>query len=607
MVKGACCVAASVLLFLPLAFWLHSAVRVPGREQAAIAQRFVEPQYCNPQPGERAAYLAGVAFLPASLFGLAFAWQRWGRRLPQPPGLRWGVGIALAAALAVVAWLAMLGDEGYYLQRNVFFLHPLLAVPLLASALAALRWDLGGRRLARPVLHLLVLGLAGLVFAACVFDDRGWYCGAFHFTAAFFPVVQVHLGKALLIDCASQYGLYPHLLQPLFALTGLSVRKFTVVMGLLTAGSYLALWLFLARGRRTGPPPSSASRPCSFTAGSPSCAAPISTCITSICRSGSCSRRCWSCWAVIICGVPAPGSTGRFGLFCPSGRCGTSTRACPRCSAGRPRSASGSCSPATGAALRRGLGHLAAAAGALGAAVLLYSAVIRLAYGAFPDYGGFLRYQKLYFGAGYYKYSLSLPGTWLLAAFVYLAGFAYAAFALAGRRDSPRARAVFLLSVLGVGLSSYYEGRSHPIVLLLVWWPALLLLTLFLDELLARLRRARPTWGRGPRRPRSAGCWSGRRAAWSPNSASSRAPSWPTRGRRRTVRPARRKPRTRSSSAAWSRPAARCWSPPSAAPSFISPPGAPRPTPPPSSRWRGSRSSGTWSAFSPQTPLSWCL
>ena len=124
---------------------------------------------------------------------------------------------------------------------------PLLAVPLLPAALAALRWDLGGRRWVRPVLHLLALGLAAVPFLASLQNDKSLYTGAPHFSAVFYPVVSVCQGKALLIGCASQYGLYPHLLQPVFAFTGLSVLGFTAVMGLLLAASYLALWLFLAR------------------------------------------------------------------------------------------------------------------------------------------------------------------------------------------------------------------------------------------------------------------------------------------------------------------------------------------------------------------------
>jgi hypothetical protein len=42
---------------------------------------------------------------------------------------------------------------------------------------------------------------------------------------------------------------------------------------------------------------------------------------------------------------------------------------------------------------------------------------------------------------------------------------------------------VFTLSILGVGLFSYYQGRSHNIVLTAVLWPAVLLMAIFIDEL----------------------------------------------------------------------------------------------------------------------------
>ncbi len=137
---------------------------------------------------------------------------------------------------------------------------------------------------------------------------------------------------------------------------------------------------------------------------------------------------------------------------------------------------------------RRGAAHLGAAGAVFASVAALYSVVIRLSYGAFPDYGQFFHYQRLYYLAGYYKTPLTPPTTWVLVALVYLAGLAYAAFALASRRQTPRALMVFLLSILGVGLSSYYQGSSNPIVLFLVWWPCQLLLVLFLDDLLLRLR-----------------------------------------------------------------------------------------------------------------------
>src|SRR5437899_1309203 len=106
MLKGACCIAVSVLLFLPAALWLRSACPVSPAERAALADAFVHPGRCRPEPGERLAYLTGIVFLPACLFALAFVCRRWAGRLPPLPGLAWGAEIALAVGLAAFAWLA---------------------------------------------------------------------------------------------------------------------------------------------------------------------------------------------------------------------------------------------------------------------------------------------------------------------------------------------------------------------------------------------------------------------------------------------------------------------------------------------------------------------
>ncbi len=46
-----------------------------------------------------------------------------------------------------------------------------------------------------------------------------------------------------------------------------------------------------------------------------------------------------------------------------------------------------------------------------------------------------------------------------------------------------RRGAAFLVSVLGLMLFSYYQGRSHRAVLILAWWPIFPLMTLLLDSL----------------------------------------------------------------------------------------------------------------------------
>jgi hypothetical protein len=489
MFKAACCIAASVLLFLPVAFWLSSAAPVKPTEQAAIADRFVMPDLCCPQPGERLVYFGGIVLLPLFLFGLAFAWRRWADRLPRLPYLAWGLEVAFAVGLTVVTWRALLGDDYYHLRFNQFFLHPLLAVPLLPAALLAMRWDLGGKRLVRPLLHLLALGLAGVVFLGSLFNDKGGYSGGLHFNAVFFPVVQVYEGKALLINCASQYGLHPQFLLPLFRLIGLNILSFSLVMSLLTAGSFAALWAFLSRAcenksaafvgfaallfstwfyfaRRANLDLYFQYFPIRFVF-------PAFMVLLGWRQLRQPTR--WLYWGLLT--FLAVGVLWNLDAGLPSLLTWTATLCFAELFGDDWRSVA-----------RRVVGHLAAAGCVLTAVVAAYSGVIRVCYGAFPDYEQFFYYQRLYFVAGFCKLPMTLPSTWVLVGLVYLAGLAFAAFALAARQGTPRAKMVFLLSVLGVGLSSYYQGRSHPGVLLLAWWPCHLLLALFLDDLLLRLK-----------------------------------------------------------------------------------------------------------------------
>jgi hypothetical protein len=491
MFKAACCVAASVLLFLPIAVWLYSAAPAKPAGQEPVAQCFVVPGFCHPEPGERLVYLCGIVFLPTTLFGLAFACRCWAGRLPRINFyLALSMEIAFAAGVAALSWFVLSKCDYFHLHYNQFFSSPLLAIPLLPALYLAMRWDWGGKRFIRPLLHLAALGLVGVIFLCDVFTDKYPYCSEFHFTAVFFPVVQVYQGKALLIDCASQYGLYPQLLQPLFAVVSLSVLTFTLVMGLLTAGSFAALYQFLWQACENKTAAFIGFAALLFNTWFsfalwanfdlyyqyfpirllfPAVLVPLAW--RYLHRP---SRRLyWGLLTFLSVGVLWNLDAGLPSLL---------TWALTLCFA--ELFGAGWRSVA-----RRSVGHLAAAAGAFAAVAALYSCVVRLRYGAFPDYGQFFYYQRLYFVAGYYKSPLMPPTTWVLVALVYLAGLAYAGFALAARRQTPRAAMMFLLSVLGVGLSSYYQGSSNSIVLFLVWWPCLLLLALFLDDLLPILHQ----------------------------------------------------------------------------------------------------------------------
>ena len=84
-------------------------------------------------------------FLPLALFGIVLAWRRWGDPLSPPPNIVIAsLEIAFAIALTLTAWLTLIANDYFHLRLNQFFQYPLLAVPLLPAALAAML-GLGGQ------------------------------------------------------------------------------------------------------------------------------------------------------------------------------------------------------------------------------------------------------------------------------------------------------------------------------------------------------------------------------------------------------------------------------------------------------------------------------
>ena len=74
-------------------------------------------------------------------------------------------------------------------------------------------------------------------------------------------------------------------------------------------------------------------------------------------------------------------------------------------------------------------------------------------------------------------------------ALAYLLGLAYSIAALfRTQADAGEASLVFFLSVLGIGIFSYYQGRSHPWVFPAVTAPAWILFGLFVDRHLPLLQ-----------------------------------------------------------------------------------------------------------------------
>ena len=160
MVRLAGCILASVGLFAPLGALLLRHNAASPVESRSVAEQFVWPEACVPEPGERAVFLAGAVFLPVMIFALSWASRQWSKRRAIPTFLGWLLEGAAALVLLGVCWWAVKEQNYYGLHLNCFFKHPWATLPLLAVSigLATFRGrTLWGERLAIHAAAAIVL------------------------------------------------------------------------------------------------------------------------------------------------------------------------------------------------------------------------------------------------------------------------------------------------------------------------------------------------------------------------------------------------------------------------------------------------------------------
>ena len=475
-----------------------------------------------------------MIFFPALIFGLSLGWRI--LRLPcwlrLPRAGRFIIELLFGGALLFLTWYAFQADGFCHVHANPFYKHPFSSLIFLAVA-AAVWWcsrAWGARRGAwsvdkiapSPTPHipgffccasdLLAVFLVAAIFLGSILDEKELYVGHPHFMVVFNPVVQVLQGKALLINAVSQYGLYPDFLRPVFALSGLSVLKFTALIGLLTALSFAALWLvlkkaihhraiavigFLALVGNTWlnrlPDPARESLVDLYYQYFPIRFLFPALAVLLAWKYFQCPSR-WLYWFLTV--LLATGILWNFDAGVPSFLAWVSAL----CYAALFESGLKN-------KVRTIACHGAAAGGALLAVLGAYAGQGFLRFGELPHFQEFWHYQMLFYVSGFYMLPMPFPATWVVVVLVYLSGLAYAAHALSEKKNTPRAHLVFLLSILGAGLFSYYQGRSHPQVLAVCWWPCFPLLAIFLDENLAILGHGssgveREPWTESPHAPR---------------------------------------------------------------------------------------------------------
>lgn len=489
---AAMAVCLSVLLFVPLAYLVARSVPSPTLDPKSFASFAWDPRDFHPEPTERFCFLVALVFFPVAVPGLMLAVNR---------HLSTEILASFGRAASIPVWLylaaLLCGSEAIhlnscYLQYSILGWAPFYRLAVLALAYLAwkflkpplppgARWTLVGA-------PLLALGLISFL------HPNDPYMEHTHINAVFYSLVQVFEGRVLLHDFYNQYGLYPYFLLPLYRLVGLNTEIFSLSMGLLLMASFASLYLVLGR----------VCRPHWVLIGFWACLNlnylylkqimavevvldfidqyfqywPIrllfpSLMLLVLCRYFESGKKFYylagmllfsaGCFWNLDSGVPAWGAwllTLGYSEF---------LRHIPRSQS-----------------WRNAVHHLMVGL----ACLLLVTAVIEmglfLACSQWVPLSGMIHIHKIFLGNGFYMLPMELPHSWALVGLLYFAGLARAFQALLSGEDELRPRIVFALSVLGAGLFSYFQGRSHDWVLLAASWPATLLAVIFVDELQVR-------------------------------------------------------------------------------------------------------------------------
>jgi hypothetical protein len=137
----------------------------------------------------------------------------------------------------------------------------------------------------------------------------------------------------------------------------------------------------------------------------------------------------------------------------------------------------------------RAITHSIAQVALLAAIWISFFLYLRLASHQSPHLGLLFYFQSMVVKSGYFCVALIVPSAWTAVALLYIVGLVVAALAHLRRRVKWKARMILLLSLTGIGMFSYYLGRSAEGNLINASPPGILLAGFLGSEALARIRR----------------------------------------------------------------------------------------------------------------------
>jgi hypothetical protein len=471
----------------------------------SIAEKFVlAPSEFNPEQVERTQYLVSLIGFPILCFIGWLLSNRIASRGDRVRPILYPV-VASFVTIGLGLWLYFaLRQTNFFYTRGFSFLTVILYLCILAVIYVEKKYS--PKRLG-TALDIAAIGLCSFLLFTIVFycisteNDPQSY--SWHASAYMYSIAQVFGGKTLLIDLTNQYGFYAYFLEPIFKIVGLHVILLTALLGVLLAGFFAISFFLIKRLVK-----SRAIALCAFLAipgawlwaqcfteyGPVFQHWPHRVLFPGILlltvwfyqKAKGKSRRLLYYSTFVICGmailwnidtgVVVFGSWIVFLFWETLGQ----WRSLPFKKTAK-------------AITQHSLTALTVVVLSIGC-LYIYT---YLRSAAFPDMLAAFRYQGIFYRSGFSMLPMPLIHPWNLIVLTYCVGICISFSRLAKRmvgvnpaEDEPqksRFNMIFIVSIMGAGLFSYYQGRSADASLLDSFWSVFFLLALFADGLLEHL------------------------------------------------------------------------------------------------------------------------
>jgi hypothetical protein len=241
---------AACIILVGLIILLFSTKEAPPLDVISLTNKFrYSVNFFRPETSENLIFTISTLTLPFLCAGFYLLFDHLLQRFKGNVRI-YHLLITLTASVCVIS-LTVAGflNAKIYLAASSLVQRPLFTLAFCATIFMAIMVSTRFLRRKWPSVSLLFenmyyfVGIILVVLLAMgtIFNERDPSIYRGHFIIYFDPVVQVYLGKTLLVNDTSTYGLYALLLKPIFQLIGLSVFKFTLVMGILKSVAFISL------------------------------------------------------------------------------------------------------------------------------------------------------------------------------------------------------------------------------------------------------------------------------------------------------------------------------------------------------------------------------